>query len=76
MKDADGKAVLVNTGMISIARKAEGDRTGIVLRIAGEEIHFPQGNIEEMKKNLSNDTGERIASNLFHIWEILRARLR
>jgi len=75
MKDAAGKAVLVNADMISAIRQADGKDNGVVLTMGGEDIEFPQENIGELRKKLSEDTSERIASNLFHIWEILRARL-
>lgn len=75
MKDKDGKAVLVNTDRITMASPVEGETPGVCMRIGGEDIEFLGTRFSELKRYLEDDTPERISSNLFHIWEILRARL-
>ena len=72
LKDEAGKAVLVNVD--SILRIGE-DSEGVVMQIGTEVLHFPQEKMDDVKKKLSDDTLERMASYLFHIWEIIRARL-
>lgn len=75
MKNQDGKAVLVNVDKITMVSPIEGEIPGVCMRIGGEDIEFHGTNISEVRSNLENDTPERISTNLFHIWEILRARL-
>lgn len=75
MKNQEGKAVLVNIDKITMATPIEGDTPGVCMRIGGEDIEFHGTSLSEVKSTLENDTPERISSNLFHIWEILRARL-
>lgn len=75
VKGQDGKAVLVNTDKITIVSSMEGETTGVCMRVGGEDMEFLGNSYSEVKRNLEDDTRERISSNLFHIWEILRARL-
>ena len=72
LKDEAGKAVLVNVE--SILRIGE-DSEGVVMQIGNEVLHFPQEKFADVRGKISDDTFERMASYLFHIWEILRARL-
>lgn len=74
MKDRDGKAVLVNLGRVDMVTFDEENGTATVLMPEGT-LTFRMGR-EEFRKKTEEDTPERIAGNLFHIWEILRARLR
>lgn len=68
----DGKAVLVNSDRISMVRSTD---EGVVLVIDDKEIPFPNESLSKVKDSLEDNTMERICTNLFHIWEILRARL-
>ena len=68
----DGKAVLVNSDRISMVRSAD---EGVVLVMDGRETAFPTEKMSKVKDSLGDNTMERISTNLFHIWEILRARL-
>lgn len=73
MKDKDGKAVLVNLGRVDMATFDDEKGTTTLLTPEGL-LTFRMGR-EEFRKKTEDDTPERIAGNLFHIWEILRARL-
>ena len=75
MKGQDGKAVLVNIDRITMVSSMEGETPGVCMRVGGEDMEFLGNSYSEVKRNLEDDTLERISSNLFHIWEILRARL-
>jgi hypothetical protein len=75
LKDGDGKAVLVNTEKVTMVRDIEGEPGVMMMTIAGEDVRFSGTCLSEIRKKFEDDTPERIASNLFHIWEILRARL-
>ena len=68
----DGKAVLVNSDHISMVRSTD---EGVVLVMDGKETAFPTEKMSKVKDALEDNTMERISTNLFHIWEILRARL-
>lgn len=68
----DGKAVLVNSDRISMVRSAD---EGVVLVMDGKETAFPSEKMSKVKDALEDNTMERISGILFHIWEILRARL-
>lgn len=68
----DGKAVLVNCDRISMVCSAD---EGVVLVMDGKETTFPKESLNKVKDSLDDNTMERISGNLFHIWEILRARL-
>ena len=72
LKDEAGKAVLVNVD--NILRIGE-DSEGVVMQIGNEVLHFPQEKFSDVREKISDDTFERMASYLFRIWEILRARL-
>lgn len=73
MKDRDGKAVLVNIDRVTAVTFDEENGTSTVLTPEGT-LTFCMGR-EELRRKVEDDTPERIAGNLFHIWEILRARL-
>jgi hypothetical protein len=67
--DRDGKAVLVNL-----------DRVTTIETLGNKWFRFRGPDMDtELEVNesfsLKDDTTERISSNLYHIWEILRARL-
>ena len=68
----DGKAVLVNSDRISMVRSTD---EGVVLVMDGKETAFPTEKMSKVKDALEDNSMERISTNLFHIWEILRARL-
>ena len=68
----DGKAVLVNSERISMVCSAD---EGVVLVMDGRETAFTSEQMNKVKDALEDNTMERISGNLFHIWEILRARL-
>ena len=65
----DGKAVLVNLDRVTTIQNL-GDRW---FRFLGTDIDTELEVRESF--SLKDDTPERISSNLYHIWEILRARL-
>lgn len=73
MKDKDGKAVLVNLGRVDMA--TFDDEKGTTTLLTPEGLLTFRMSREEFRKKTEDDTPERIAGNLFHIWEILRARL-
>ena len=72
MTGTDGKAVLVNSDRISMVRSTD---ESVVLVVDDKEISFPKESLDKVKDSLEDNTMERICTNLFHIWEILRARL-
>ena len=72
MTGTDGKAVLVNSDRISMVRSTD---ESVVLVVDDKEISFPKESLDKVKDSLEDNTMERICTNIFHIWEILRARL-
>ena len=72
-KDQCGKAVLVNLDRVDTVTFDEEQGTATVLMPEGEKTFHMSA--KEFKSKTEDDILERISGNLFHIWEILRARL-
>ena len=72
-KDRCGKAVLVNLDRVDTVTFDEEQGTATVLMPEGEMTF--QMSAKEFRNATEDGTLDRIAGNLFHIWEILRARL-
>ena len=72
-KDQSGKAVLVNLDRVDTVTFDEGQGTATVLMPEGEKTF--RMSVKEFKSGTEDNVLERISGNLFHIWEILRARL-
>lgn len=73
MKRQDGKAVLVNLERVDTATFNEENQTVTVLMPEGEMTFVM--NPKDFREEAEEKTLDRISGNLFHIWEILRARL-
>ena len=76
MTDYDGKAVLVNLDRVT-AVTFDNETKTIIMRTANGTMTYPMLPKEEFLKVQQEESGtlDRISGNLFHIWEILRARL-
>lgn len=76
LKDLDGKAVLVNLDHASKARFAENeDSMQVILSLDGKDEAFIVKSKSEFISDATESIFARMNQNLFHIWEILRARL-
>lgn len=73
MKRPDGKAVLVNIDRVDTATFDEENNTVTLFTPEGEMTFIKDS--KEFREEIEDDTLSRISGNLFHIWEILRARL-
>lgn len=73
MKRPDGKAVLVNIDRVDTATFDEENKTVTLLTPEGEMTFIKDS--KEFREEIEADTLNKISGNLFHIWEILRARL-
>ena len=76
MKDRDGKAVLVNTDRVT-AVTFDNDNNAMRIFTSDGVIDLPACGKEEFLKPQQEESGtfDRMSGHLFHIWEILRARL-
>lgn len=76
MTDHEGKAVLVNLDRVTTVTFDNGKGTVSMLTADGT-VELPMTSKEEFLRKQQDESGtmERISGNLFHIWEILRARL-
>lgn len=76
LKDLDGKTVLVNLDHASKARFAENeDSMQVILSLDGKDETFIIKSKSEFISDATESIFVRMNQNLFHIWEILRARL-
>ena len=76
LNDLDGKAVLVNLDHASKARFAESeDSMKVTLSLDGKEETFVIKSKSEFISEATESIFARMNQNMFHIWEILRARL-
>lgn len=76
LKDRDGKAVLVNIDRVT-AVTFDNENNAMRLFTADGTVDLPVCGREEFLKPQQDESGtlDRMSGNLFHIWEILRARL-
>ena len=76
IKDHDGKTVLVNIDRVTAVTYDNGNNA-MRLFTADGTIVLPVCGKEEFFKPQQDESGtlDRMSGNLFHIWEILRARL-
>lgn len=79
LKRTDGKAVLVNTGLIrevTLESWPDGTETVTVEFTDGTTREYTKGSSLRLAEELTSGRSDRTAEALNRIWEVLRARLR